>query len=317
MIKMKHKPMMAEVGKIKIGMKGEEKKSQGGKKYRQPVKLDHFIVTTTDKGPDGNFTHDTAVMEKLGASPTEIPIRLPFDDIDMNFFTQYQYYVGKKCICRGDGEKATRTNKKEEVSEVICNTGTCEYMKSGKCKVSGVLSAMIPYSLDMCGIYRFRTHGWNSVSGILAALTFFKENTNGVLQGLPLKLKFLKKHTEEHGSVPVVSIVLDAIEMLELRQLAIAESQNRTALGVDIKQIEMTAVQGGFMAQTDTDADIAEEHYEENMDDEKGTGADDLAENLRGRASEQETQEAEIIEPDGDQSEQQQNLDIRENETPI
>jgi len=39
-------PQLAERGKIKIGMKGEEKTSSQGKKFLQPVKLDHFLICT-------------------------------------------------------------------------------------------------------------------------------------------------------------------------------------------------------------------------------------------------------------------------------
>lgn len=289
-------PRLAEVGKIKIGMKGKEKTSQGGNKWRQPVKLDHFLVTTTDKGPDGNFIHDTHVMEALGASPTEIPIRLLFDDIDMNFFTSYQYYHGRKCLCRGDGETAERVHQagkpKENIKTIACDFEKCEFAKKGKCKVSGILSCSLPDSEYLGGVYRFRTHGWNSVSGILAALQFFQSNTNGVLQGLPLKLKFMKKSTEEHGNVPMVTIVLDKIELLEMRQLAVDESANRKRLGVDILQIETAAKQTGFLVDTDDAADIQAEFYPED-EPEPGTGADDLQQALVDKK-----EAAEVVEPE-------------------
>ena len=276
-------PRLAEVGKIKIGMLGELRKSKNNKEFRLPVKLDHFLVTTTDKGPDGNFIHDTHVMESLGDTPTEIPIRLLFDDIDMNFFTSYQYYHGRKCVCRGDGETAERVHKqgtpKEEIKTIKCDFETCDHAKKGKCKVSGILSCSLPASEYLGGVYRFRTHGWHSVNGILAALQFFQKNTNGVLQGLPLKLKFLKQHTEDHGSVPTVTIVLDAVELLEMRKLAMIEDQNRKRLGVDIKQIEAGAAATGFNEDTDDPADIQAEFYHEDELD-PGTSAGDLEQRL-------------------------------------
>jgi hypothetical protein len=287
-------PRLAEVGKIKIGMKGALKKSQGGKEFRLPVKLDHFLVTTTDKGPDGNFIHDKVVMKALGDTPTEIPIRLLFDDIDMNFFTSYQYYHGRKCLCRGDGEKAERVHQagkpKENIKTIQCNFEKCEFAKKGKCKVSGILSCSLPDSEYLGGVYRFRTHGWNSVSGILAALQFFQSNTNGVLQGLPLKLKFMKKSTEEHGNVPMVTIVLDKIELLEMRQLAVREARDRMKLGVDIKQIEIAAVQTGFMEDTDDPADVQQEFYPEDEQD-PGTSADDLEAALNDQKESEQTEE--------------------------
>ena len=56
----------AEVGKIKVGGKGETRKSKEGKDYQLPVKYDHFVVTTTEKGKDGNFVIDSEIMSKLG-----------------------------------------------------------------------------------------------------------------------------------------------------------------------------------------------------------------------------------------------------------
>ena len=40
-------PRVAEIGKIKIGYLGEERQAKGGGTYRQPLKLDRFLVTTT------------------------------------------------------------------------------------------------------------------------------------------------------------------------------------------------------------------------------------------------------------------------------
>ena len=298
-------PRLAEVGKIKIGMKGAEKTSGKGNKFRLPVKLDHFLVTTTDKGPDGNFIHDKCVMEALGASPTEIPIRLLFDDIDMNFFTSYQYYHGRKCLCRGDGESAERVHQagkpKEEIKTIKCDFEKCEFAVKGKCKVSGILSCSLPDSEYLGGVYRFRTHGWNSVSGILAALQFFQNNTNGVLQGLPLKLKFMKKSTEEHGNVPMVTVVLDGVEMMKMRQLAVTEAQNRRRLGVDIKQIEIAAVQTGFMEDTDDPADIQAEFYHEDEPD-PGTGAEDLEAALSDQKEAGQAEEKPAAEKERDQT---------------
>ena len=287
MIKTTHKLQMLEVGKIKIGMKGESRKSAKGSDYKLPVKLDHFIVTTTEKGPDGNFMLDPAVMKKLGDKPTKIPIRLPFDDIDLNFFTQYQYYHGKKAVCKGDGDRADRITKDGKIN-IQCDPETCEYSVAKKCKVSGVLSCMLPDSLDLGGIYRFRTHGWNSVSGILASLMFLKKNTNGVLQGLPMKLKFLKKNTEEHGAVPVVTIVLDGVEIQKFRELAHDEARRRKDMGVDMAQIEYKAGLSGFTDDNDDPGDIQDEFYPESeyVPPVRGVSSDALADKVKAKASE-------------------------------
>lgn len=287
-------PRFAEVGKIKIGGKGETRPTKDGKgTYQIPVKYDHFVVTTTEKGKDGNFIIDKEIMSKLGNEPKEIPIRLPFDSIDMNFFTSFQYYHGNKCVCKGDGEHAVRVGQDGIEKNIKCDTSECEYLKAEKCKVSGILSCHIPHSLQVGGVYRFRTHSWNSVSNILASLEYISENTKGILQGLPLKLVFLKKATQEHGNVNVVTVVLDGVEMMKARDLAWLEFENRTKLGLDMKLLEGKARDAGFMTDTDDPADVQAEFY--NVIDAEmvpvGVSADDVAEKLKSEKKVVEKQE--------------------------
>ena len=58
-------PSLPEHGKIKAGTKGEEVVSSQGNKFRLPKKLDHFIITTTERDQDGNLVLDTDLMDKL------------------------------------------------------------------------------------------------------------------------------------------------------------------------------------------------------------------------------------------------------------
>ena len=59
-------PGLPEIGKIKIGMKGAVRTSKGGKDFQLPQRLDHFIVTTLERGEDGNFIRDEAIHQNLG-----------------------------------------------------------------------------------------------------------------------------------------------------------------------------------------------------------------------------------------------------------
>lgn len=280
---------LSEVGKIKIGGKGEERKTGDGKKtYNLPVKFGHFVVTTTEKGTgkDKNFITDKAVMDVIGAEPKEISIQFPFDDRHMNFRTSYMYYKGNKKQCEGNGEVAERKGSDGKITEGPCTLETCEFMNpkevKGKkppalCKPSGILSCYIPASPHRGGIYRFRTHGWNSTGGIMAALKQYSDYTDGVLQGLPFKLVFTKKSTEEHGNVPVVTLVLDGVELDGMRELVMKERQARVEFGTDIKLIEHTAKKDGFMEDTDDEADVEAEFYGENEpENEAGASSEDV-----------------------------------------
>lgn len=290
-------PRFAEVGKIKIGGKGETRPTKDGKStFQLPVKYDHFIVTTTEKGQDGNFVIDKEIMAKLGNTPKEIPIRLPFDSIDLNFFTEFQYYHGNKCVCKGDGIKATRVQDDKDVI-ISCEPDKCKYLEDKKCKVSGILSCHIPLTMQVGAVHRFRTHSWNSVSNILASLEYIKENTNGILQGLPLKLVFLKKATAEHGNVNTVTVVLDGIEMMKMRELAWSEFENRTKLGLDMKQLENKARAEGFNNDTDDPEDIQAEFYTdaETVPVQIGTSADDAAEKLKAVKEEKKSEGGSLL----------------------
>jgi hypothetical protein len=300
---------LAEVGKIKIGGKGETRtKSNGKGTYQLPVRYDHFVVTTTAKGKDGNFIPDEKVMKALGDRPTELKIRLLFDDIDMNFFTSFAFYHGAKCLCRGDGEIAEMefikagkpsfrlldrtpngdwTDSAEqkvqagEVRHIECDPDTCPNMRpdangATRCKPSGILSCILPDANEIGGVYRFRTHSWNTLSNILASLDLIKTISGGVLVGLPLKLQMLKKSTEEHGNVNTVNIAFDGEDYQQMRKQALLEMKNRTEHGINMLQIEHQAKAAGFMTDTDDPADVEAEFYVTEPDGPAPEQADDI-----------------------------------------
>lgn len=269
MIKKGLNARLPEIGKIKIGGKGQEKKTSGGKVMRLPERYDHFVITTTDRidgKKDENFVVNTDLMKILSkdGKPVEIPIRLLFDDIDMNFYTSFQAYKGSKLFCHGDGEFATQTDKQEPI---VCNPDNCEAHKTGACKVSGILTCQIVADKGCIGgVYRFRTHGWNSVSNIFAALQYFSDNTNGILAGLPLKLKLVKKQTQDHGTIHMATIVLDGNE---LQEQAIETYRKRKELGIEMKKLEQQSIESGWyedVKTSDSDDDIQLEYFPENLE---------------------------------------------------
>ena len=192
--------VLAETGKIKIGRKGKEKISSSGKRFQMPEKLDHFIVTTTERGEDGNFIIDKDIMGKLGPSPKEIPVFLPFDDLEANFVTSLKYYHGKTALCFGDNETAKRIKKDGSIEEVKCDFNTCPYFKQKKCKMTGTLSVIPAVAEVLGGVYKYRTTSWHSICKTLASLCFLQSITGGRLAGLRLKMKLLSGTAEIDGS---------------------------------------------------------------------------------------------------------------------
>jgi len=222
-------PQLAERGKIKIGEKGEMKPSsargteagQSGKKFDPPKKLDHFVITTMQRDTAGRLMPDTALMERLKQEQkvqklTEIPIRLLYDDNELNFQTRLACYKkvmvnGKErlgCWCSGDNEKAMRMNDKGKFEEITC---PCErqnplYQGDDKCRSLGTLQCLIDGTSRVGGVWRFRTTGWNSIKSIIGSMDMIKTLTGGgqvdaddrpvgPLAGIPLRMMVSPKST--------------------------------------------------------------------------------------------------------------------------
>lgn len=189
------RPRLPELGKIKLGGKGKEKTSQGGKKFQLPVKFDSFVVTTRVRGTDGNFVRDEAIHQKLGQKPTELDIRLMFDEPEENFRASLSAYNGRKRVCEGNGVQAFDS----ELNRLIpC---TCPLLKQhtggydgparpiGKvtCKPHGTLAVLLEAAETYGGFYVFRTTSWETIASIRAALDTFKAQF-GFLAFLPLRM---------------------------------------------------------------------------------------------------------------------------------
>lgn len=273
-----------EVGKIKIGAKGQMTTSKGGKSFRPPVKFNHFVITTTEKDQAGNYIRNDDIMKRIGDKPKELRIQFLFDDPDINFFTSFAYYDGRHCACRGDGEKATKRDSSGNTKEIECNPHKCADLKEKRCKVSGILSCQLLDSTEAMAIYRFRTHGWNTVSGIMAALESIvnhPRNPNHVLAGIPLKMKLLQKSTEDHGNVPVVTIVIDCANNDQMQIMLRSEYQSRLAYNVDMKAIEKKAIETGFVVDKDDPENVSEEYYPPAENEKvKGVSSDEAKKRL-------------------------------------
>jgi hypothetical protein len=203
---------LAERGKIKIGNKGETRKGSNGD-YQLPQKLDHFLITTTARGGDGNFLRDAALHNMLGEKPVEIPVVLLYDDIDLNFQTRYCAYVGRTAWCSGDGEQAERIREGGGRVIVPC---TCErveqtYKGPDKCKPNGKLSVIIQGAEVVGGVWVFRTTSFHTIRGILSSLALIQRITGGPLAGIPLMLTLAPRtvadpNTGKNQTVYIVSL---------------------------------------------------------------------------------------------------------------
>jgi hypothetical protein len=280
-------PSLPERGKIKIGMKGAAITSKRGNEFQPPQKLDHFIVTTLQRGHDGNFIPDETLMSRLGPKPTEIPVRLLYDDPALNFPTRYACFIGRALWCSGDGEVATRlTETAQEMTtptprieprEVSCPCPRSDpsYDRRDKCKMNGSLSVLIEGAGGVGGVWKFRTTSYNSIVGIMSSLGFLWRVTGGVLANIPLKLRVQPKQaTAPDGSqvtVYIVSLEFDG-DISGLQTIAHGIALDRAKTRVSIEHIEEEAKRLLALAPPanvplpgDDADDIVEEFYPEQV----------------------------------------------------
>ena len=208
-------PQLAERGKIKIGGLGDERKKKDGQgTYMLPVKYDHFLITTMQRDAAGRFMPDDALMKMVnpgGAKLVELPVRLLYDDIDLNFLTRYSAYQGSRCWCSGDGEEAQRlTGENGKYGPVTC---PCErlaqdYKGQPRCKPLGTLQVLLEGVDRVGGVWKFRTTSWNTVNAILSSLALIKTLTGGPLAGIPLMLVLSPKTVTTPDGKSMVAFIV-------------------------------------------------------------------------------------------------------------
>ena len=183
-------PGLVERGKIKIGEKGKMVTSAKGAKFQPPQKLDHFIITTTERGPDGNFLRDEAAHAVLGDAPTRIPVRLLYDDVELNYQSRFVAYEGRTLVRVCDGEICElRDDTSRE--EVPCLCAGKDPFADGVCKPASVLSVVLDINDSnsaLGGVWKFRSTSYNTARGLLASLLLIQRVSGGLLAGIPLDL---------------------------------------------------------------------------------------------------------------------------------
>ncbi len=308
-------PRLAEAGKIKIGGLGPERKSKQGNAFRPPLKFDHFLITGTQRNDAGDLAVDEALTAALiGAGYAdadgkirELPIVLHSDNIDEVFPTSYALYSGKRCACRGDGEKALKREVKNKEftgveGPVDC---PCEYLgaETGPvCKPNGKLfcSVAAPNSAMAGAVHIWRTTSIISIQQMIASLLQIKAIC-GTLRGIPLTLTVRPVTVEPKNSAPItvytVHVELRAADIEAVQRRAIEAAKLRAQLGCDDQAYrrmltlpahgesleEQAAIGAEFYAEdvTNTGADAAPKRTTR----EKGTSASDVAEALKQRAA--------------------------------
>ena len=281
-------PGLMEVGKIKIGIKGDMVKSKDGNEFRLPQKIDHFRIVKNERDENDDYILDDQIIEIIKDNPAAvydkemniigIPIRLLYNELDLVFPTQYVSYVNGKLSCSGNGIKGTTRDGREVACP--CKRLDGAYTGKDKCKISGTLSCIIEGS-NVGGCYKFRTTSINSARYILSSLMLIKAATGGLLSFIPLRLVINPKKTIIPATGAPTTIYVVTVEFQggidQLQKKALEMGQERVSLIENMRDIELEARK---IVSSDVDAgreekEFAEEFFPENIETTEVTSGKD------------------------------------------
>ncbi len=232
------------LGRISIGKVIEK----NGK--RLPEKDDQFTITTQVQSKDGWLPHpfDEGMRKAQGGKIRSIPIRLLFNDPNLNFRAEYSLFdrnTGRP-LCVGNGEWCKRQSE-EGVKSLPCpSPDGCSLAQGNACKPYGRLNVAIGDD-DPLGSFIFRTTGFNSIRTLSARLQYFSAISGNRLACLPLELRLRGKSTRQSHGSPIYFVDLTTRAGMTLAE-ALAEARQtdaeRQAAGFDQVALDLAARQG-------------------------------------------------------------------------
>lgn len=249
---------LTELGKIKIGHKGAERTSAGGKKFRIPEKQDFFTLTTMNRTPAGDLVPDEALMEQLRAKHgdpdkalRQLPVRLLSNEIDDVMQVAYVWYGGKTVGARSDGRKVWWFNDRvsgQRLKEPVEEDWKPEFLtlvnSQGQAlfKMHTVFNCVVAApEAKWGGVYKFRTTSIISARQLYGSLLHLLQLTGGILVGLPLMLVVRPMQVAPGGkatTVYVVHVELRGPDLQALQIQAVEQARFRLAHQQQMHQIE-------------------------------------------------------------------------------
>lgn len=279
------------IGRIAIGKVIEK----NGK--RLPEKDDEFTITSQVQSKDGWVNHPMDETLRKGGSTKlrNIPIRLLFDDPDLNLRANYSLFDRQtgRPLCVGNGETCRRSLAAGVQTLPCPSPEACDLAKGGFCKPYGRFNVRIGED-DELGSFVFRTTGFNSIRTLSARLSYFHAVSGGQLSTLPLELRLRGKSTTQSHRAPIYYVDLtikSGMTMAEAITSAKAESEARKASGFNQAALDEAARQGfaaGAFEESEEDgAAVVEEFFPAEFDSEfdgQSTGYSSQGHSEGGRA---------------------------------
>lgn len=265
------------IGRISIGRVVEK----NGK--RLPEKDDEFTITSQLQHKDGWITHplDETLRGGSGSKLRTIPIKLLFDDPDLNLranYTLFNRQTGRPA-CVGNGETCRRVTA-TGVQTFDCQTpDACDLAQGRDCKPYGRLNVRIGDD-DELGTFILRTTGFNTIRTMFARMKYLHALSGGLLASLPLELRLRGKSTAQSHRAPIYYVDLTLRSGIKLREAVDQARTERAALssdGIDQTALDDAAREGfalGAFEEGDEDGlAVIEEHFPENVDEDVPTNS--------------------------------------------
>ncbi len=260
------------LGRISIGKVVEK----NGK--RLPEKDDQFTITSQLQSRDGWLLHplDEALRKNQEGKLRSIPIRLLFNEPDLNFRAEYSLFdrATGRPVCVGNGETCKRQCA-DGIQSLPCpSPDGCSLAQGGACKPYGRLNVVIGDE-DSLGSFVFRTTGFNSIRTLAARLQYLQAISGNRLACLPLELRLRGKSTRQSHGTPIFYADITVRSGITLEEALIAAQQtndSRHAAGFDQTALDNAArlgfSNGAFEDSEEDSGAVVEEFYPVTADDE-------------------------------------------------
>jgi hypothetical protein len=260
------------LGRISIGKVVEK----NGK--RLPEKDDQFTITSQLQSRDGWLLPplDEALRKNQEGKLRSIPIRLLFNEPDLNFRAEYSLFdrATGRPVCVGNGETCKRQCA-DGIQSLPCpSPDGCSLAQGGACKPYGRLNVVIGDE-DSLGSFVFRTTGFNSIRTLTARLQYLQAISGNRLACLPLELRLRGKSTRQSHGTPIFYADITVRSGITLEEALIAAQQtndSRIAAGFDQTALDNAArlgfSNGAFEDSEEDSGAIVEEFYPVTSDDE-------------------------------------------------
>lgn len=267
------------IGRISIGKVVEK----NGK--RLPEKDDEFTLTSQVQNKDGWVPHPmNETLRQANTKLRHIPVRLLFDDPDLNMRASYSLFDRQtgRPLCVGNGETCRRSTVSGIQSMPCPAPESCELAEKG-CKPFGRLNVRVGDD-DELSAFMFRTTGFNSIRTLATRLRYFHAVSGGLLSTLPLELRLRGKSTTQSHRAPIYYVDLTLRSGMTLAdgiQQAKTEWEARQSSGFDQVALDHAAREslalGTFEDSEEDSQALIEEFFPEGDSENGRPGAEQAA----------------------------------------